>query len=523
LRICYDYRVSLQNVIASALAGTASMEIWDQQTFERRTLSGHWLFRYGLAVVLFAATLGISLAVRWSGERINLTIPVVMALVLAAWYGGRGPGILISVLFQTTTIIFYGVPPDSTLPKQIFSYFSVFSLYMLLVFLISGLRKTQQSLRRQRDLLQVTLSSIGDAVITTDTSGTVTFLNPAAERMTGWTLGTARGRPLNDVVGIINEDTREPVVNPAQQVLEKGEPVGLANHSVLITKDGKEIPIDDSAAPISEDGRVRGVVMVLSDVSARKKAEKAKREAEIMQRIVEAQESERNRIARDLHDHLGQRMTSLRLRIESLIGHCRDHPELRRAVDEVQTSAEQIDRDIGFLSWELRPTELEELGLVNALKSFVKEWSKQYSINAEFHSNFEPEANEIGKPAETNLYRIMQEALNNVLKHAGAANVNVLLQRKKDAIVLIVEDDGSGFHAASTDCAAQTPGGLGVTSMRERAALLGGTLEIDSEPGRGTTIIARVPLNVDVAETAPVVATNELASASDGLTSAAVR
>ncbi len=467
----------------------------------------HPVRRYGLALLCFGATVGLSLILSNLGIRLNLTIPIVLALVATAWYGGRGPGILISVLFQATTIIFTPVPADSSLGRATFGYFSVFALYIFLVLLISNVRDIQVRLREQRDLLKVTLSSIGDAVIATDIKGLITFMNPVAERFTGWHAASAKGIHLEQVVQILNEETREPVINPVNRVLETGEIVGLANHSVLISRDGSEIPIDDSAAPIIERGKVIGVVLVFSNVTERKLAERARRENAMMQSLVDAQEAERRRIARDLHDHLGQKMTALRLRIEALNEGFSDGAKLGEMIESVQDSAAQIDRDIAYLSWELRPTELESLGLVNALKSFVREWSHQYGIHAEFHTSDADAANlqdRLPEKVETNTYRIVQEALNNVLKHAEATEVSVLLHNRKDHIVLIVEDDGLGFDRNTGPLDATRLGGQGIIGMRERAAVMNGLLEMDSEPGEGTTVVVKIPLPEIVLETEPL-------------------
>jgi PAS domain S-box-containing protein len=133
----------------------------------------------------------------------------------------------------------------------------------------------------QQDWLRVTLSSIGDAVITTDTMGCVTFLNPVAQSLTGWTQEEAKGVPLDDVFKIVNEETRRIVENPATRSLREGLIVGLANHTLLISKDGSERPIDDSAAPIrNAKGDVAGVVLVFRDVTERRSAEKALRTSE---------------------------------------------------------------------------------------------------------------------------------------------------------------------------------------------------------------------------------------------------
>ena len=140
---------------------------------------------------------------------------------------------------------------------------------------IPGLPDPEADLLEQKEWLRVTLSSIGDAVITTDAHGRVTFLNPVAQRLTGWTQADAAGEVLENVFRIVNEDSRGTVECPTVRALREGVVVGLANHTLLISKDGAERPIDDSAAPIRDDqGNVAGVVLVFRDVGrARRKNE----------------------------------------------------------------------------------------------------------------------------------------------------------------------------------------------------------------------------------------------------------
>jgi two-component system CheB/CheR fusion protein len=140
--------------------------------------------------------------------------------------------------------------------------------------------ETEEALHEQRECLRVTLSSIGDAVITTDTSGSVTFLNPVAQSLTGWTQEDAAGKPVDTVFKIVNEETRHTVENPATRALREGLVAGLANHTVLIAKDGTERPIDDSAAPIrNAREEVAGVVLVFRDVSERRRQEQTVQDA----------------------------------------------------------------------------------------------------------------------------------------------------------------------------------------------------------------------------------------------------
>jgi PAS domain S-box-containing protein len=138
-------------------------------------------------------------------------------------------------------------------------------------------RRAQREERRQREQLHVTLRSIGDAVIVTDRSGGVTFLNPVAVALTGWEPEDAAGQPLERVFHIVNEETRQPVENPVSKVLREGVVVGLANHTVLIARDGREFPIDDSGAPIrDEDGTIAGVVLVFRDATEARRAIEAR-------------------------------------------------------------------------------------------------------------------------------------------------------------------------------------------------------------------------------------------------------
>jgi len=145
-------------------------------------------------------------------------------------------------------------------------------------------------LTEQREWFKVALASIGDAVITTDTEGAVTFLNPVAEQMTGWKLEEARGRPLSEIFVLVHEQTRQPMENPVAQVLRDGIVVALANHTVLISRDGASFPIEDSAAPIRDaEGRILGVVLVFHDIAARRARDNALLRSERFNRsIIEA-------------------------------------------------------------------------------------------------------------------------------------------------------------------------------------------------------------------------------------------
>ena len=295
--------------------------------------------------------------------------------------------------------------------------------------------------------------------------------------------------------GLIHPEDRSKVQESIERSLKTGEPYNSEFRTVR--PDGELRWLITNARVLMDESGPYRLIGATADITERVRAESSRRENEIMQRLVEAQESERQRIARDLHDHLGQKMTGLRFKIESAMSKAQYEPELQSLLDEIQESALQIDQDIGFLSWELRPTELDTLGLDDALASFVREWSSQYAISAQFHSNLSEirsQRGRLSRTIETNLYRIAQEGLNNIMKHANARNVSVLLQYRRDSLVLIVEDDGSGLPEGYNSNVGKSNGSFGLIGMHERAALLKGTFEIESRAGSGTTLIITVPL-----------------------------
>lgn len=242
-----------------------------------------FVLRYGLGVAAFVLTILIALLLRYFSISIDLSLLVILVLIGVSWYGGKGPGLMVLILFELITIT--GAMRSQTAApitiKYIVAQFNVILLFAFLIVLVSGRRESERRLREQHEWLRVTLSSIGDAVIATDTQARVSFLNPAAESLTGWEQKEAVGQPLDNVFRIINEETRASVENPITKVLKEGHVVGLANHTLLIAKDGREISIDDSGSPIrNEKGDINGVVLIFRDVTERKKAEEAMRASE---------------------------------------------------------------------------------------------------------------------------------------------------------------------------------------------------------------------------------------------------
>ncbi|HEV7700059.1 MAG TPA: PAS domain S-box protein [Pyrinomonadaceae bacterium] len=338
--------------------------------------------------------------------------------------------------------------------------------------------------------LAAIVQSSFDAVIAKDLNGIISSWNTGAERLFGYTADEIIGRPVTTLM---------PPDRVAEEVdilakIRRGEVVEHYE-TVRVRKDGEPREISLTISPVRDGtGKIVGASKIARDVTDRKRVEAAIRDREILQRIVEAQEAERNRIARDLHDHLGQQLTGLRLKLESLRGLVSDNSEAVEQIGQLAKHAERIDSDMSLLAWELRPVSLDSHGLAEALASFVREWSQSHGLRAEFHAVTK---DRMPADVETNIYRIAQEALNNILKHADAKEVSVTLNQTSTETVLVIEDDGRGFGVESADIHTTATGGLGLVGMRERAALLGGRFEIESSPGEGTTIFVRIPVKVE--------------------------
>jgi PAS domain S-box-containing protein len=250
-------------------------------------MRAYWRQR-GTAYLIAVAVTAAALLVRWFvvGGILGPDAPLYLflfAVMAAAWYGGLKPGLLTTVLTALLGIWFFIARDDWSVIHPV-------DRVRIGMFLAAGVgvswfaEAMHRSLARadeRWELLRVTLESVGDAVVTTDAAGRLTLLNPVAVALTGWTNDDAAGRPLEEVVRVVNEQTREPVANPARRVLAEGKIIELANHPLLVARDGATRPIDDSAAPIRDrEGRIRGVVLIFRDVTERRRAERALRESE---------------------------------------------------------------------------------------------------------------------------------------------------------------------------------------------------------------------------------------------------
>jgi two-component system CheB/CheR fusion protein len=388
-------------------------------------------------------------------------------------------------------------------------------------------KNIELALRESEDRLHLTMESVTDyAILTMDTEGRFSSWNVGAERIFGYTEEEILGQ--HSAIIFTPED-RAAGAHEAEMKTAREEG-RAADERWHLRKNGTRFYVSGVLTSLYDGGKLTGYAKIARDLTEQRRAEEALRRAhedlerkveerthdlakanealrienterrriekarlQLLRQLVRVQDDERRRIARDIHDHLGQQSTALRLKLETLKEQCKKYGELCEPIAQAQEIAAQLDGDVDFLAWELRPAALDDLGLAAALANFVREWSKHFHIPADFHS-MGMETDRPSQEVEVNLYRIAQEALNNVCKHAQASRVDVLLERRDHHIVLIVEDDGIGFddeHDISG-----TDRGMGLLGMRERAAVVGGTLEIEASPNQGTTIYARLPVSL---------------------------
>ena len=471
-----------------------------------------------------------------------------------------------------------------------------------------------------------TLGSIGDAVIATDSDARVTFLNSVAAALTGWPLEEAQNQRLQDVFKIVNEQTGEDADDEVRRVLEERQSLSVTNHVALIARDGREIPVEHSAAPIfAGEGKVIGVVLVFRDVAERRREREATAEqaalleltqdsvfvidmdgtirfwsrgaeamlgysksqaagkishdllrtefpqpldeikAELMRvghwegdliktaqdgrrivvssrwalqwgkrdqppRVLEinsditerkrgeeslvlqkeqlralaerlqwVREEDRKRVARDLHDQIGQILTAIKMDMTWMTRHLPESEGevLARLKESIQLINDGVTSVRAICSG-LRPGVLDDLGLAAAIEWQASEFAARNGVRCQV--SVPPVDLHLDGDRATAAFRIFQECLTNVIRHAQAKSVSVSLCQEDENILLVVEDDGIGFCESDLS---NSLGSLGLLGMKERAQFCGGNVQISSSPGNGTTVTIRVPVDAPGAEREP--------------------
>jgi PAS domain S-box-containing protein len=345
--------------------------------------------------------------------------------------------------------------------------------------------RAEQELLRANQALRALIRASPLAIIALDAGGRVTIWNPAAERIFGWGERDVLGRPLPT----IPEDLL-PEFSSGLATSLRGD-VHTGHETRRLRKDGSAIEVSLWTAPLyGPRGEPCGRLGVVEDITGRRRAEEAR--TALMRRIVTTQEEERLRIARELHDQMGQHLAALMLGLGAIKEHARA-PVAAAEARRMHDLAGRIGQDVHRIALELRPTALDDWGLQTALTNYAGDWSRRarVPVQARFAGI---DRRRLPPAVETALYRTAQEALTNVLKHAGAGRVSLIVERRPDHVLAIVEDDGRGFDVEAVMGAPDAGRRLGLLGMQERVALVGGSLEVESTPGGGTSLFVRIPL-----------------------------
>jgi signal transduction histidine kinase len=323
-------------------------------------------------------------------------------------------------------------------------------------------------------------------VIIIDEQYRVTYMNPSAEVITGWNVSEGNRSSIFDICVLKDSVTEELQVNPFQCVLHLGKVNTLLPDLVLLSKSGEERPIGEgSMSPIiNERGKFIGLVMIFKDLSDKIAHARLLKEFEKkhMAALLEGQEQERSRIAKDLHDGLGQTLNAIKINLK-LLGQKNEKIEsLSQLIDEAIQESVRISEN-------LLPAKLKDFDLATCLKSLCNGIDRTSPIPVSFESL--GNVGYIEQPQKINFYRIAQEAINNAIKHAQASSISVQLSEEEDKLQLMIEDDGKGFEKNISYDQSQHHG---LVNMRERAEIMGGKLTIESDMERGTLIIVEAPL-----------------------------
>ena len=245
---------------------------------------------YGVALLTTLVAILVTRATVLRNGSDSPFLLVTVAVLISAWYGGWGPG-LVAALFAFLANVYFLFGPTFPLRPATLEETVPFAVFGLTAFIINGFvalrERSEAQVRSQRELLRSTLASIGDALVTTDDQGRITFLNPVAQTLTGWIPDSVLGKDVAAVLNIVDEKNRARLENPVSRVMREGVAVGPGNHTMLVSVDGKEIPIDSSAAPIrDEQGKLVGTVLSFRDIAERRRAEEALLDSEERYRTV---------------------------------------------------------------------------------------------------------------------------------------------------------------------------------------------------------------------------------------------
>lgn len=345
------------------------------------------------------------------------------------------------------------------------------------------LRRAEAVLRESEKRFRTMADTTPSLVWMCDAQGKITYLNERRITFTGPDPDAGYG---DTWIAYVHPDDQMKILDTFSQALKTGE--AFSNEYRLRRSDGVYRWMFDVASPrVNGDGSFAGFIGSAIDTTDQKLAQQALEK--VSGQLIEAQEKERSRIARDLHDDVCQRLALLSMEIDRA-NRSSDGPQeaTKTNLQDIRKHCSEIARDVQSLSHQLHSSKLDYLGIVPAIRGFGEEFSKQYEVSVEFSDRNVP--TDMAKDVSLCLFRITQEALHNAVKYSGVSHFTVQLSGMEGAIQLVVSDAGAGFDVEE----AKKRKGLGLLSMQERINYLRGSFSVESKPWHGTKIIAVVPL-----------------------------
>jgi len=407
-----------------------------------------------------------ALRFRWLG----ISTSLIAVTFLSIWGAVEGRGPFSSML-----------PLTNPLPLQIFLIFAAIP-FMVLAALSEEHRQAAQVVRESEERFRLVANTAPVMIWMTGADNLCTYVNQPWLDFTGRPLEAELG---NGWMGVVHKEDFQHCQKTYSQAVNQQQSYAMEYRARR--HDGEYRWILDTGVPrYNPDGSFAGYIGSCVDITDRKLAEEAL--ASVGRRLIEAHEEERTWVARELHDDIGQRIALLSVELQRFDPQAPGSDvDVHKSLDHARHSISDLVKDIQELSHRLHSSKLEYLGLVTAAKSFCRELSKQRNVDVEFIHSDLPES--IPKEISLCLFRVLQEALQNAIKHSARQNFRVEVHGTNEGISLAVSDSGIGFDWQD----ALNRGGLGLISMRERLRLVNGVLSIQSEPGCGTTVLARVP------------------------------
>lgn len=358
---------------------------------------------------------------------------------------------------------------------------------------ITARKKAERELRESEERYRMLVETMNDGLGLQDEKGVWVYVNDRLCQMFGYSPDEVVGRPVTDFL----DETNRRIYEEQMSERTKGNR-GFYEMSWL-TKDGEPAFTLVSAQPVvDEQGQFKGSFAIVTGINERKRAEEALKHSEkqlrhLSTQLLTAQETERKRISRELHDELGQALTVMKLHLGFIRKHLfEEQDELTLECDKGIEYIDEVIENVRRLSRDLSPIILEDFGLSAAIKWLINNFAKRHNIKVTFQALDVDSL--VAQDSQTVVYRIIQEALTNIAKHSSAKKASVEITRADGKLSISVQDDGQGFDVIQTLSKNPDEKGLGLATMKAHAQMLGGTLGIWAEQGSGTRISLIIPV-----------------------------